>query len=902
MSVKRRVFSALDGLVKCDRAIVCSVFLWHLAFLLCIEAAKPGICAMNGCNCTVMAHTWINIKCVFSKEQSVELLEGTIPSNATELEVSHCQELRIQAGAFGGGAPLKRVHVSGINNVVAKTQAFQNLSTPNTHLEVSECDSVFLESHAFRNTRGTLSVSISRCKHVEIKPNAFTWLLWLKMRDVPSLELSSNAFKLEAPQPGRHGPATKITFQNVRIAELPTAVFPSAIAEIRMDDISMRVIRKDAFCAMTIFNVIISNATIQEIQSGAFSDRALIQNLEFVDVQLKNVDTAAFRAGHDNLTIQHSRFSEVNTGAINTSAATVTFNNNEFQHLKQGSIVLHQWNHIAIDRNVFVDLESDAIKAEVGATSAPKFEFSFTDNRIRKARPGSLRFAAISQSVNSARVGNNYFNEKCSCNLESWVRGVTGRNSSVAWMMDSSYCMVDNFLKKCLNLPEGYMAMRNFTQLICTQRDHVNCEKPSPKLEPSVSPPSVGPHIYPRQKGFFDMEMDESEQVSHEKRIIVIVCVVAVFVVVVVILASGILYMRRRGVCPKLISGSLMNLSNWLSSNNGMTAATSARSISRLSVHEYAGLQAETRILEMDTQTEGTEDDDEEGDVYPYTENKATQTLPEELTEEYLRDLQERLNDPDNHSQARDMIEHLYDLIKVEESCNNNNDRQPTGDREENAYDVIRPRIRRPRGAPKPSVNIGTRAPSLDKLLPSGMRIRPPITEYAQPRDQLGPPVKITDQNHLYAELPGDETVPSTSRLSQPMLESLIGRGPQPLPPDVVNDHLVGNDRPPRNLGYGADDCGPPQSPKLDTRNQSAKPMSFLKALGESIMGASASKTNNKRPNSLLCEYAEPSDTTHLYSELSEPQQTSASTSKMANRPLPTKPDQDSVAANAAKA
>lgn len=394
------------------------------------------------------------------------------------------------------------------------------------------------------------------------------------------------------------------------------------------------------------------------------------------------------------------------------------------------------------------------------------------------------------------------------------------------------------------------------------------------------------------------MEISESEQLAREKRIIVVVCVVAVFIVVVVILASGILYMRRRGVCPKLISGSLINLSNWLSSSNGMTAATSARSISRLSVHEYAGLQTETRILEMDTQTEGTEDDDEEGDVYPYTENKATQTLPEELTEEYLRDLQERLNDPDNHSQARDMIEHLYDLIKVEESCNNNNDRQPMGDREENAYDVIRPRLRRPRGVPRPSVNMGTKAPSLDKLLPSGIRTRPPITEYAQPRDQ-----RTTDQNHLYAELPGDETVPSTSRLSQPILESLISRAPQPLPPDVVNDHLVGNDRPPRGLGYGADDYKPPQSPKLDSncRNQ-AKPMNFLKALGESILGA-PSKTNNKRPNSLLCEYAEPSDATaHLYSELSEPQQTSASTSKMANRPLPTKPDQDSIAVNAAKA
>lgn len=584
-------------------------------------------------------------------------------------------------------------------------------------------------------------------------------------------------------------------------------------------------------------------------------------------------------------------FSKVDTGAINTSAATVTFTKNVFQHLSQGSIVLHQWNHIAIDENLFVDLESDAIKAEVGAASAPNFEFSFTGNRVQKARPGSLKFAAISQSVNSARVGNNYFNQQCNCNLEDWVRELTGRNSSVSWMMDSSYCEVDEFLKKCFNLREGFMAMRNFTQLICTQGQHINCEKPSPKPEPSVSPPSVGPHIYPRDKDYFNIER-ESEQLEREKRIIVIVCVVAVFVVVVVILTSGILYMRRRGVCPKLTSSPMMNLSSWLSSSNGMTAATSARSISRLSVHEYAGLHSETRILDVEQQTEGAEDDDEE-DGNMYIEDKATQTLPEELTEEYLRNLREQLNDPDNYSQARDMIEHLYDLIKVEESCNNNNDRQPASDREENAYDVIRPRVKKPRGATKPSVSIGTKAPSLENLLPNGIP-RPLITEYTQPRDQ-----RTNDQNHLYAELPGDETMPSTSRLSQPILESLIGRAPQPLPPDVVNDHLVnGNDRSPRN-GYSyPEDCKSSQSPKLDSdcKSQSTKPMNFFKVFSGNLLGANG-KTNNKRPSSLLCEYAEPSDVTaHLYSELPEPQQTSASSSKMANRPLPTKPDQDSVA------
>lgn len=581
-----------------------------------------------------------------------------------------------------------------------------------------------------------------------------------------------------------------------------------------------------------------------------------------------------------------SRLSDVESGAIDISAATVSFNNNEFQNLHQGAIVLHQWNHIAIDYNLFVDLEADAIAAEVDASSATNFEFSFTGNHVQKARPGSLRFAAISQRVNTARVGNNYFKEKCSCNLESWIREVTGKNSSVAWMMDSSYCVVDRLLDRCFNLPLGYMSMRNFTKVICSAGDHIYCEKPSAKPEPSSSPPSVGPHVYPRQKGYFDLEMGDSEQLQREKRIIVVICVIAVFTVLVVIFASGILYMRRTGVCPKLTSGHLMNLTSWLSPSSGMTAATSARSISRLSVHEYAGLQPETRILEVETQPEVTEEEEEAEGLYPYTENKATQTLPEELTEEYLRDLRERLNDPDNYNQARDMIEHLYDLIKVEESCNNNNDRPPSN-RDENAYDMIRPKHRKPRGPPKPSTSVGTKAPSLEKLLPSGIQPRPPLTEYTEPRDQ-----RANEQNHLYAELPGDETVPSTSRLSQPILATLAGRAPQPLPPDVVNDHLIAVHSS-QVFATKTENQRAPDSPKFEMRNQ-GRPMSFLKALGESILGASKT-SNNKRPNSLLCEYAEPSDATaHLYSELPEPQ-TSTPASKMANRPLPTKPDQDSV-------
>ena len=594
------------------------------------------------------------------------------------------------------------------------------------------------------------------------------------------------------------------------------------------------------------------------------------------------------------------RLTDVEQGAIDLTVATVTLNNNEFHKLRHRSIVFHQWNRIAIDNNLFKSIEADAINADsTDLAKATSLEFSFSGNHIEDAEPDSLAFVEIAQSVTAARVGSNYFKRTCNCNLESWVRERVGSNTSVTWVMDSSYCVVDKFLRNCFNLPEGYLGMRNYTQTICSKSHNINCTNLPAKSEPSVSPPSVGPHQYPRQKGYFDVEMSDPDQLEREKRIIIIVCIVAVFSIVIVILTSGILYMRRRGVCPKLTSNTISNIaSSWFSPTSGMTAATSARSISRLSVREYADLQPETRILDIEAHQDAIEEDEgaAEGGNYADMENKATQTLPEELTEDYLRELKERLNDPENYSYARDMIEHLYDLIKVEESCNNNNnDRRPSVDG--NAYDMIRPKVKRARPASRqPSVTVGTKAPSLEKLLPSLIRPRPQIIEYSEPRDH-----QVIDQNHLYAELPGDETVPSTSRLSQPVLATLAGRAPLPLPPDVINDNgAVGNSN---GLVYALEgveerslDNGQQMEDIDASRNPEKRSMNFLKTLGETIIGSK--KVTGKRPNSLLGEYADPSDVTaHLYSELPEPKQQAStlSASKMANRPLPTKPDHQDV-------
>lgn len=96
-------------------------------------------------------------------------------------------------------------------------------------------------------------------------------------------------------------------FQSVKITELPSSVFPSAAAEIRMDDVWTKVIRKDAFCALLFLGVRISNASINDIEYGAFNDKTLIHNFELIDVSLRNVKNGSFRAAFNNFTIQYSR-------------------------------------------------------------------------------------------------------------------------------------------------------------------------------------------------------------------------------------------------------------------------------------------------------------------------------------------------------------------------------------------------------------------------------------------------------------------------------------------------------------------------------------------------------------------------------------------------------------------
>ena len=94
-------------------------------------------------------------------------------------------------------------------------------------------------------------------------------------------------------------------FQSVKKMELPAGVFPST-AEIRMDDIYLKAIKKDAFSAMDILSVVITNTSIDTIEKGAFSNKTLIDKLEFADVKFRIIRDGALRAAVNELIVRYS--------------------------------------------------------------------------------------------------------------------------------------------------------------------------------------------------------------------------------------------------------------------------------------------------------------------------------------------------------------------------------------------------------------------------------------------------------------------------------------------------------------------------------------------------------------------------------------------------------------------
>lgn len=457
----------------------------------------------------------------------------------------------------------------------------------------------------------------------------------------------------------------------------------------------------------------------------------------------------------------------MNTGAINITVATVVIRDTEFHIIMERGIELSSWNKLHMERNSFDELVPNAIVAlETVTHEQSGHHLTFIENEIETAHPNSLRFIGQAQhGAYAVLYKNNYFGQTCYCNISNWLYQVLGTDVAVPYKTES-YCTVDEFLARCFNEPEQNILFDKFLEAVCKEDAlTVHCESYTRKADGSST--EIKNPRFPHK--------NKHEQLISErdKKVIGIVIVTCLGCVVIVMLISLIRWMRRKGYC--------INVKNLLMSSNSscgsfcerictcgvVTGLDNARSISRLSVNEYSErhcLNEPTRVQDRMQET-----------TFHYelvpTEDKTTQTLPEELTKELLDNLKQRLESPENYTEARETIEHLYVLTKLEE---NRNALPKKFKVEENIYELpfqnTTPRIGKNK---KQMISIGTRVPSLEKLLPLSPYNRQTalVHEYFEPKDFAV---------HLYAEIANNEKEKRTLLGNMPDVvgEQAVPRGP----------------------------------------------------------------------------------------------------------------------------
>ncbi|XP_068620239.1 uncharacterized protein [Battus philenor] len=724
-----------------------------------------SVCDFKYCACYQSEHpSWTTVNCTVPHDQKLDLLEGDLPETTSTLLISGAEAVLFGTNSLTHLKDARFIRIHDCKIILMRKYAGVQLPITSLMLDIENCDLLRIEERTFRTIKGPLSVSIKNCDYVSFEGEAFSWLLSMEITDVRKLELGRGSFTLDptSANVGEHGPGMSVKLKSVQVPEIPEKAFGSSAAEIRMESVDTRVIRWGAFSANT-FNIVIAiNCSFHLIEGESFASKSMINYMQFYGCRIHFFASNALQSAVARLEFSNNLMVNVETGAINATVASATIEQNVFHYFHERGFVLISCNKFYINKNSFDALPPFSI---VAPGSTPH-ELSFTNNEIETLNENSLSFigqtyAKIAPSVHYAY---NYYGHSCHCNFSEFLGKAMGYKSGEPFESES-FCTVDEVFARCFNVPEQNMQFINFKKKVCTDQDNIECEAYRSKKQ--------GQAVEIKNPRFPHKHLEDEGLSDRDKKVIGIVIVTALGCIVVVMFISLIRWMRQKGHCLSIKNILLSSNSSCGSFcervcglNNGLD---NARSISQLSVHEYSERHRLNEPREMIQETALF--NAYTGDVVSM-DDKMTQTLPEELTKELLENLKEKLEDPENYVEAREMIEHLYELIKVEESCNTKSSAIVTV--EENIYDLpfqnTTPRIGKNK---KPMISVGTRTPSLDKLSPLSPYSRQTalVHEYFEPKDFAV---------HLYAEIANcdKEKKPFQGVIPDVLAEQAVPRGP----------------------------------------------------------------------------------------------------------------------------
>ncbi|VVC32961.1 Hypothetical protein CINCED_3A003687 [Cinara cedri] len=542
---------------------------------------------------------------------------------------------------------------------------------------------------------------------------------------------------------------------------------------------------------MSMENATFTDVAVGRVAGEAFQPSTIITNLRIIGCRVREMERNAVASVVQRIHVERSEFGSVSTSAVTVSNELVLYNN-RFKRVAGRGFVLNNLHSVRVDGNTFGWLEPEAFYESSPANRQDRSVLRVRDNEFA-VNNGSwsptVRLQKLATETDVA--GNRFVGSPSSCGCGPWLFVAVAADDSNGTpangdyrFLDRNYCKTNALSAVCANLTTAAATATHQEFPIGVFTKAAGCGGPTAAVyERCVKERAAGGGGFRLFGGTFTPDA--------ERGIITTVVLLVLCGFGAVCAVSAITWLNARGYFIKLRS--LLTANGTGGDGNGrggmMARTMSAHSLSPMSVHEYAELQRNKLGGSGGNVPTGSDVGAVRVIVF---QDKGTQTVPEELTHEMLQSLRDKLDDPEDYAEARGMIEHLYDLIRVEETCCRGGGGGGGGWYSVGGLDDMTSTIttkavtvgQQGRGEPGHDVkSVGTGVPSLDRLWPPRINVqaaanrevryepvaqqqaeqrppppRPSVGEYMDPADLYGTGRKRDDEDNgddadIYCEL-----------------------------------------------------------------------------------------------------------------------------------------------------
>ncbi|XP_050423072.1 uncharacterized protein LOC126834902 [Adelges cooleyi] len=741
-------------------------------------------CPRPECVCTVQPNRLDNrlgMECTYTGSKNITLepenMEKLRSLSSIRLTGDGDTSITFIGRTFAQTTNLTMLVVSGFAEFTVKKDGLliknKDVGEITLNVEIDRVQKVYLDTNAIQLQAGTVDVTIRDCGTVRLSEKIVSKLKTFTFLRIGSLEMSKGTFEEAAV-----GAIEQITLDNVFLGTIPSSAFVTSISSLTMRNCSINLISREAFPKNMFNSATLTDVTIGKIENQAFRESTFMNALRLTRCRVQDLDKGAFTAIVNDIVIEQSEFGTIESGAV-----VVTYNmsliNNTFGRVMAHGFTLANWHEVVVQANVFEVFEPEAFfesnaQPAAGSSSSAvvvSTHLTFDNNTLGRVPGNGTAWTPIVRLKTAANMMRVMYNRVSvvTCNCTEPMVFVTidadGSDESAGrerQFLENNYCRVDAAVSGCAkNLTAddvGYAGAAEFRAI-------VRCES---KLLAGVFDRCVLD-----QRDVKTVDLDSNFRMfgtfmgpKAERGVITTLVLLILCGFGAVCAVSAITWLNARGYFIKLRS--LLTpggISGGRSAGN-LGRTTSAHSLSPISVHEYAELQR--------NRTGRSANDYNGGSMAPAVrvvvfQDRGTQTVPEELTQEMLQTLRDKLDDPEDYAEARDMIEHLYDLIRVEETCCGNGGIDWYGGLDDITSTTTTKAIivggpdGTYSGDGRRRVSVGIDAPSLEKLWPP--KVTASNRKYSRPPQP--PPMAVGDEYmdpaDLYAELQRNDAAGDTS-------------------------------------------------------------------------------------------------------------------------------------------